>query len=113
MPVKHKIRMIIVIGSLLIINKLSASPSILILGTAQDGGYPHMGCLKEGCNLAWKYDSLRRYVVSFALTDSTSGKWWLFEATPDIKYQLHLFRQLTNEKYRYLPDGVFITHAHI
>jgi len=26
---------------------------------------------------------------------------------------LHLFRELTNSKYRYLPEGIFITHAHI
>src|ERR1022692_4044441 len=72
-----------------------------------------MGCGKEGCNLAWKYDSLRRYVVSFALVDSATQQWWLFEATPDIKYQLQLFRTLTRAAYKYLPDGIFITHAHI
>src|ERR1039458_8586361 len=91
----------------------SHDPAILILGTAQDGGYPHAGCTNTGCDLAWKYDSLRRYVVSFALVDSTTKKWWLFEATPDIKYQLQLFRTLTHKKYKYLPDGILITHAHI
>jgi pyrroloquinoline quinone biosynthesis protein B len=104
---------ILLLLSLLITNGTKAAPSLLILGTAQDGGYPHMGCMSEGCNLAWKYDSLKRNVVSFALVDSVDGKWWLFEATPDIKYQLQLFRVLTHEKYRYLPDGIFITHAHI
>jgi len=88
-------------------------PYIQILGTAQDGGYPHMGCLKEGCSRAWANDSLRRYVVSFALVDPIQKKWWLFEATPDIKFQLQEFSELTNGKYKYLPDGIFITHAHI
>lgn len=86
---------------------------LLVLGTAQDGGYPHAGCNKKCCSLAWQYDSLKRFVVSFALVDSLSKKWWLFEATPDIKYQLQYFRSLTNGLYNYLPDGIFITHAHI
>jgi len=90
-----------------------ANPYIIVLGTAQDGGYPQVGCTKNCCNLAWKYDSLKRYVVSLALVDSVSHQWWLFEATPDFKYQLQLFRKLTQERYKYLPDGIFITHAHI
>ncbi len=94
-------------------NTFAASPYILILGTAQDGGYPHMGCNKEGCNRAWADASLKRFVVSFALIDSTEKKWWLFEATPDIKEQLQYFKTLTNAKFNYLPDGIFITHAHI
>jgi len=90
-----------------------SNPYVLILGTAQDGGYPQAGCTKNCCNLAWKYDSLKRYVVSFALVDSVSKNWWLFEATPDFKYQLQLFRTLTHSEYKYLPDGIIITHAHI
>ena len=56
---------------------------------------------------------MRRYVVSLALVDPASKKWWLFEATPDIKYQLHYFQTLTKGQYNFLPDGIFITHAHI
>ncbi len=63
--------------------------------------------------MAWQHDSLKRYVVSFALVDAASKKWWLFEATPDIKFQLQYFNELTNGLYNYLPDGIFITHAHI
>ena len=86
---------------------------IQILGIAQDGGYPHAGCRKQCCSPAWQNDSLRKYVVSFALVDSSEKKWWLFEATPDIKFQLEYFKNLTNGRYNYLPDGIFITHAHI
>lgn len=85
----------------------------MVLGVAQDGGYPHLGCEKECCNKAWKNDSLESFVVSSALVDPTSKKWWLFEATPDIKEQLHYFKTLTKGEYNYLPDGIFITHAHI
>ena len=89
------------------------APYLLVLGTAQDGGYPHMGCTKQCCTRAWNDASLKRYVVSLALVDPATNQWWLLEATPDIKEQLHYFRQLTNGKFSYLPAGIFITHAHI
>lgn len=37
----------------------------------------------------------------------------MVEASPDFKEQLNLFRNLTNQQYKYLPNGIFITHAHI
>lgn len=83
-----------------------------VLGVAQDGGFPHMGCSKEGCNLAWEHPKLRRNVSSLALVDPVQKKWWLFDATPDIRQQLHDFSQ-RHKEYPYLPEGVFITHAHI
>jgi pyrroloquinoline quinone biosynthesis protein B len=88
-------------------------PFMIVLGVAQDGGYPHIGCQKECCTRAWKNDSLARSVVSLALVDPSNKKWWLFEATPDITRQLHQFQQLTDSEYNFLPDGIFITHAHI
>lgn len=88
-------------------------PYLIILGTAQDGGYPHIGCKKKCCELAWKNEKLKRFVVSLALVDPRTKQWWLFEATPDIKEQLHYFQALTNSQYKYLPDGVFLTHAHM
>jgi len=88
-------------------------PYIIVLGITQDGGYPHMGCTKECCKTAWENPSMRRNVVSLALVDPVSQQWYLFEATPDIKEQLHLFRQLTEGRYNYLPRAVFVSHAHI
>lgn len=89
------------------------SSYIIVLGVAQDGGYPHMGCQKECCKQAWKNPAMRRNVVSLALVDPIHKKWYLFEATPDIKQQLQNFRTQTQQKYPYLPEGVFMTHAHI
>ena len=88
-------------------------PFILTLGIAQDGGYPHMGCTRPCCTLAWSNDSMKRWVVCLALVDPATKKWWLFEATPDIKDQLHYFQTLTHGQYSFLPDGIFVTHAHI
>jgi pyrroloquinoline quinone biosynthesis protein B len=86
---------------------------ILVLGVAQDGGYPHAGCAKQCCAMAWKDTNKRRFVTSLALIDEQTKRWWLFEATPDIKEQLEYFRQLTGGNFPYLPEGIFITHAHI
>lgn len=100
---------------LILPNELSGQddPYIIVLGTAQDGGYPHMGCDGECCRLAWENPSMSRYVVSLALVDPISRQWYLFEATPDIKQQLYMFRQLSSGEYSYLPRAVFVSHAHI
>lgn len=86
---------------------------IIVLGTAQDGGYPHMGCQKVCCNAAWSNVNLKKNITSIALVDPKLKKWWLFEATPDIKEQLQAFKKQTKGVYSYLPEGIFITHAHI
>jgi pyrroloquinoline quinone biosynthesis protein B len=88
-------------------------PYVIVLGVAQDGGYPHIGCQRQCCKLSWENVEMRRHVVSLALVDPAEKKWWLFEATPDINEQLHLFSVLTQNAYSYLPQGIFITHAHI
>ncbi|OSZ82887.1 pyrroloquinoline quinone biosynthesis protein PqqB [Chitinophagaceae bacterium IBVUCB1] len=93
-------------------NSYAQNPYMIVLGTVQDGGYPHIGCKKTCCEKAWKRTD-KQYIVSLALVDSQSRKWWLFEATPDIKEQLQYFKTITNGRYNYLPDGIFITHAHI
>ena len=86
---------------------------IVILGIAQDGGYPQTGCVKECCARAFQDPSKRRFVTSFALADPLSKKWWLFEATPDLRDQLQLFREVAGHQYALLPVGIFLTHAHI
>lgn len=85
---------------------------VIVLGTAQDGGFPHIGCQNE-CQLTFDNPTLSRNVVSIALMDADAKKWWLFEATPDMDGQLQLFQDLTGGGYNYLPEGIFITHAHI
>jgi len=88
-------------------------PKVLVLGVAQDGGFPHIGCERKCCNLANQNDSVKRLVVSLALIDPISKKWWMFEATPDFVEQLQLFKELTKGAYPYLPEGIFLTHAHM
>ncbi len=88
------------------------SPYIVILGIAQDAGYPQAGCYQTHCMRAWKNPSLRRYATSIALVDPSSRKKWLFEATPDIKDQLFLLQGHAPDSV-YELAGIFLTHAHI
>lgn len=44
-------------------------PFIQVLGVAQDGGYPNLGCQKKCCEMAWKDENKKRYVVSLAVVD--------------------------------------------
>lgn len=96
----------------LLLFHLSFSQSIIVLGIAQDGGFPHIGCQNE-CQKAFKNPELARFVTSLALVDPEAKQWWLFEASPDMDDQLQYFRELTDGAYPYLPSGIFLTHAHI
>lgn len=84
---------------------------LIILGTVQDGGSPHIGCKKTCCsNLFAKPDNTRK-VVALGVVDHTTNKRYLFEATPDFTSQMRLLNELNNTTG--VPDGIFLTHAHI
>ncbi len=91
----------------------SNDPYIIVLGIAQDAGYPQAGCLEDCCKRAWNDPSQKRLVASLALVDPATKNWWLFDATPDITEQLQLFRKITHSEYAVLPKAVFLTHGHI
>jgi pyrroloquinoline quinone biosynthesis protein B len=85
---------------------------ITVLGIAQDGGYPHIGCQKKCCTNYYNGKNDRKSVVSLGLIDTKEKQKWLFEATPDMHTQL---ADLENNhlKTSTIIDGVFLTHAHI
>jgi pyrroloquinoline quinone biosynthesis protein B len=87
----------------------STDPYLIVLGTLQDGGSPHLGCEKECC----KTIDPNKKVVSLGLIDPASGKRFLFEASPDINSQLKMLNQSLGDKKENAPDGIFLTHAHI
>ena len=64
--------------------KTENDPFILILGVAQDAGYPQTGCEKDCCKKVLNDASTKRMVASLALADPATHQWWLFDATPDI-----------------------------
>ena len=85
-------------------------PYIMILGSAQDGGYP-MAICKEACckNAVLKNEKPTR-VSCIAIVDPISSEQWIIDATPDLKEQLNeLYKQSKSEKI----NGIFLTHAHI
>ena len=85
------------------------SPYVIVLGTAQDGGYPQAGT-KPG--EAWT-PSLRRYATSLAIVDPESGSRWLIEATPDFRDQLHELDRVAPVDAVPGLAGIFLTHAHV
>ena len=83
-----------------------------ILGIVQDAGRPHIGCSKNCCtdeNLPEE----KQHVVALGIWDREENRSFLIEATPDIAIQLSdLSRQISPASFK-LPDGIFLTHAHI
>ena len=89
-----------------------AKQYITILGTAQDGGFPHIGCQKKCCDDFYKGVSPKQKVVSLGLIDREAQQKFLFEATPDISTQLADLEK-NHLRTSTIIDGVFITHAHM
>jgi pyrroloquinoline quinone biosynthesis protein B len=83
---------------------------LVVLGIAQDAGYPQAGCRNTCCNMYWEGKEPKKHVTSLALIDRKTRQYWLLEATPDIAVQLNKVQEYTGTV---SPVGIFITHAHI
>jgi pyrroloquinoline quinone biosynthesis protein B len=77
----------------------------VVLGIAQDGGVPHLGCRQPLCIRARRDPSASRRVASLGLVDSKAGRRFVVDATPDFAAQV--------EDLGGVPDGILLTHAHI
>ncbi len=82
----------------------------IVVGTAQDGGIPQIGCDCLRCRDARRDEAKRRWVASLILIDRQAGTWWLVDATPDIERQVGWMA--THEPGTTLA-GILLTHAHI
>lgn len=91
---------------------LPVNPYVVVLGIAQDAGYPQANCKKDCCAEVWGNPQSRCHASCIALVDPRSGKRWLFEATPDLKMQLKQLDHFSKSNSN-VVDGVFLTHAHI
>ena len=85
--------------------------SLVVLGTVQDGGSPHIGCQKDCCKHLFESPDPNRKVVSLGLVDPGNDVTFIFEATPDFPEQVEMLGRHGNDER--LPDGIFLTHAHI
>ncbi|MCB0596743.1 MAG: pyrroloquinoline quinone biosynthesis protein PqqB [Lewinellaceae bacterium] len=83
------------------------APFLLVLGIAQDAGYPQADCRKDCCRKAWEGELPPRKASCLALADPAAGRFWLIDATPDFREQLHEM-----EPYGQL-SGILLTHAHM
>lgn len=92
---------------------LHSQAGLMVLGVAQDAGYPQINCRKACCVPAWNSPVRRRMVSCLGLVDPATGQRWLFDATPNLKQQLHLLEQQAGWREGPVVDGIFLTHAHI
>jgi pyrroloquinoline quinone biosynthesis protein B len=84
-------------------------PFIVVLGIAQDAGYPQIGCNKDCCKKVYENKASKQLVSCIAIVDPVSKQKWIIDATPDLPEQLKLLDS-------YQPGdltGIFLTHAHI
>lgn len=87
-----------------------AAPYVMVLGVAQDAGYPQINCTKACCKTAWQQPALRRMTACLAIVDPATKQQWIIDATPDIKNQLQLLKAKTSTE---KIDGVLLTHVHM
>jgi len=93
------------------------APFALVLGTAQDGGFPQIGCDEGLCARARREPGFARLRSSLLLVDPASGARYLVDATPDLARQVELAEGLpaTREPPGARPplfEGILLTHAH-
>lgn len=86
-------------------------PFVVVLGVAQDAGYPQIGERSEFA-LIEKGQRKKQHTVSLLLVNPQSKERFIFEATPDFREQLEIADKSTKSSIRPF-DGIFLTHAHI
>lgn len=91
----------------------AANVELWVLGIAQDGGYPHAGCGRACCQAVFSGQQKPRSPVSLAVTERSSGRVYMFEASPDFPAQWRKTQEMSGFKEKKAPDGIFLTHAHI
>ncbi len=90
-----------------------SSTSLILLGTLQDAGSPHIACKKDCCKDLFENPDPNRQVISLGLFDASTQQKYLFEATPDISRQLKMLKNFGVKSEPEMPAAIFLTHAHI
>jgi pyrroloquinoline quinone biosynthesis protein B len=84
---------------------------LVVLGVGQDAGIPQIG---QHDDPSWDDPWAGRYATSLAVIDHRSGARFLFEATPDLRAQMHRLDEIAAPVSGPLGlSGAFLTHAHI
>ncbi len=89
---------------------MPSRPFAIVLGTAQDGGYPHVGCDCAACSRAVTDPSLARRVacLGLVLREGTA----LVDATPDLPAQLRALAAAAGRPVSEPPRAILLTHLH-
>lgn len=85
---------------------------LVVLGVAQDAGYPQAGCYKPHCMPGWLDRNKRLGATALAVISPETNTKILFEATPHLPDQLYQL-ELIAPADQFTLEGVFLTHAHI
>lgn len=107
--------------SLILTSCLATSPSeaparyeLFVLGVAQDGGLPHLGCNKSCCTVARATGRVET-PACLGIHDRETGALALIEATPAVESQVAQLHELSGAQGRGRApvDAIMLTHAHI
>lgn len=90
---------------------MAGTPFAQLLGTAQDGGYPHAGCSCEHCDAARAQPRLARRVASLGIV-GVGGQCLMVDATPDLATQIESLGEAAGRGGASI-DAIVLTHAHI
>jgi pyrroloquinoline quinone biosynthesis protein B len=87
---------------------------LFVLGVAQDGGLPHLGCERSCCASA-RAAGRTLSPACLGVVDHRSGSLLLVEATPQIERQVAMLQALAavHDRGRRPVDAVMVSHAHI
>lgn len=84
--------------------------TLMLVGVAQDAGLPQVGCHCANCSAVLAGTLQSESAVSMAIIDPSEKRYWLVDATPDIRAQMALVAQ-------HFPQaqlsGILLTHAHM
>ena len=83
---------------------------LVVLGNVQDGGSPHIGCVRPCCRNLFLRPRTERRVVSLGVMHWGQGSSVMFEATPDLPSQWAYLQENSSGKQ---PSVIFLTHAHM
>lgn len=87
---------------------LSQKVEVVVLGIAQDAGFPQANCQKSCCS----NPNNKSKVASLAVVDLDRKEFYLLDCTSDFREQLDMASKYIGEASK-LPKAIFLTHAHI
>lgn len=95
--------------------KADSGLRLVVLGRAQDGGLPHLGCERAECCAAARRSGRVETPACLGICGGDGGALILVEATPAIETQIAELQRRTSieGRGRKPVDAILLTHAHI